>query len=151
MNCERRFGAIRWIAALLTVGVVLLVDAGESRAEFIVILDDRTAFEALLTVRSNSTTIDTDGRFAPDPATGTVDSLTRSGTIGGESYRYQVSDVDFSNTPNGRISSGTIGDDIDDVDRVSVEVADREMGVRLVEEFVPLAGLRAHSWVREWG
>lgn len=121
MNSESVAAGIGWLRHCLFAGAVLVGHNCVCRAEFIVILDDRSAFEALLTVRSSSTVIDTEGRFAPDPGTETIDGVTRAGTIGGETYRYRATDVDFSNSPTGRISPGNIGDDIHDLDRVSIE------------------------------
>jgi hypothetical protein len=63
--------------------LLLLLISAETQASFIVVLDDRAAFELLLTVSPASTVIDSAGNFAGDPVAGTVDFVQRSGSLHG--------------------------------------------------------------------
>lgn len=85
-------------------------------------IDDRAGFNASFTSNTSSSIIDSNGAFAADPATGSgLPSVTRSGTVGGQSLGYTIYDVDFSNSPDGTIQPGSIGGDIDQLDNLNVE------------------------------
>ena len=82
----------------------------------------RTDFENSLNTNSLSTIIDDGTNFGAAPATGSVASVPRSGTIGGKSFTYTIYDIDFSDSPNGSLTPGSVGGDIDDLDNVTVEI-----------------------------
>ena len=82
----------------------------------------RTDFENSLNTNSSSTVIDDGTNFGAAPATGSVASVPRSGNIGGNSFTYTIYDIDFSDSPNGSLTPGSVGGDIDDLDNVTVEI-----------------------------
>lgn len=82
----------------------------------------RTAFNALLTTDPTSSVVDTSNAFAADPSAATgLASLSRSGTIGGQSYGYTAYDMGYSNSPTGSLKPGTAGGDIDNLSTINVE------------------------------
>jgi len=96
--------------------------AGPARADpYLVFHDDRAAFESALSGRSESTVVDSDGAFAPDPTLGSVPFVTRSGTIAGESFSYAIYDLQFANAPTGFIQPGVVGDDVGALSGIIVE------------------------------
>jgi hypothetical protein len=106
---------------LTLVPVALLSAAATARADaFLVFQDDRAAFDGALG-GGTSTVIDSDGAFAPDPALGSAPSVTRTGTIAGESFSYTAYDLQFSNTPTGAIAPGVVGDDVGALSSLTVE------------------------------
>jgi hypothetical protein len=97
--------------------------ASAARADsYIVFRDDRAGFEASLSVDPLSTVIDTGGAFASNPTSGTgLASVTRSGSIAGQSFTWVGYDINFSNTPTGTITPGTAGGDIASTTPVDIE------------------------------
>lgn len=87
-----------------------------------IFIDDRALFDMSLTENVGETIIDSNNNFAPDSpiATGQA-SVTRSGTIGGDSYTYLIYDIDFSNSPVGSLTPGSVGGDINDLDIINTE------------------------------
>ena len=82
----------------------------------------RAEFVDSFTTNSSSTVIDDGTNFGAAPATGTVPSVTRNGTVNGESFTYTLYDIDFSNSPTGVINPGNVGGDIAGLDNVTVEI-----------------------------
>jgi hypothetical protein len=103
--------------------VVVLAIASAARADgFLMFLDDRPGFQASLDVNPLSTVVDSGGAFAPNPAAATnLASVTRSGTIGGQTFTWVGYDINFSNTPTGHVTPGTVGGDIASATPVDVE------------------------------
>jgi hypothetical protein len=107
---------------LLLPCLLLVAAASSARADsFLVFQDDRAAFEGALTIRSDSTIVDSDGAFAPDPATGSASRVTRTGTVAGDAFAYAVYDLQLSNTPTGRITPGVVGDDVGALSSIAAE------------------------------
>ncbi len=83
---------------------------------------DRADFNGRFTSNVSSTVIDSDGAFAADPAPAkNLPSVIRKGTVGGQSLSYTLYDVDFSDSPDGTITPGSAGGDIDELDNLNVE------------------------------
>lgn len=77
--------------------------------------DNRAGFDASL--NSNATIVDSDSLFAADPSVGTgLSSVVRSGNIGGDTYGYEVFDVNF-----GAGSTGQLTDDILSLSGLNIE------------------------------
>ena len=86
-------------------------------------LNNRADFEIALATSGLSMVIDSDGDFAPDPVDViAVENLTRIGTLGGETFVYTVYDINFSDTPDGTITPGMAGGDIDSLSNLDVEL-----------------------------
>jgi hypothetical protein len=111
---------IRALALPLLVAAL----AASARADsYLVFQDDRPGFQASLDLNPASTVIDSGGAFAPNPAAAVnLASVTRSGAIGGQTYSWTAYDINFSNTPTGSISPGTVGGDIASATPVDVEL-----------------------------
>jgi hypothetical protein len=103
--------------------VLALAPAASARADgFLVFQDDRPGFQASLDVNPLSTVIDSGGAFAPNPAAATnLASVTRTGTIGGQTYAWTGYDINFSNAPTGHVAPGVVGGDIASATPVDVE------------------------------
>ncbi len=103
--------------------VALCVFAPTARADgFLVFQDDRSGFQASLDVNPLSTVIDSGGAFAPTPAAAVnLASVTRSGTIAGQTFTWVGYDINFSNAPTGHITPGAAGGDIASTTPVDVE------------------------------
>ena len=91
----------------------------------------REEFENSLNTNSLSTVIDDGTNFGavpnsanfPDsPNFPSVASVPRSGTIDGKNFTYTIYDIDFSDSPNGSLTPGSIGGDIEDLDNVTIEI-----------------------------
>lgn len=91
---------------LLASGIAILTSLSAAPAQaFGLFVDNRTDFNNSLTSNSASTIIDSAGAFGADEAIATnLSSLTRSGTINGEAFSYDVFDINFSNSPTGSLS-----------------------------------------------
>ncbi|MBE9030367.1 PTPA-CTERM sorting domain-containing protein [filamentous cyanobacterium LEGE 11480] len=113
--------------AVLPLAVLgALWSASEAQA-LSLFVDDRAGFNASLTLNSASTVVDSGGAFAPDEAAGTsLPSVTRTGAIAGQSLTYSIYDIDFSNTPTGTITPGTVGGDIAELDNLKIESPARQ-------------------------
>ena len=81
----------------------------------------RTDFNNSFDLNTTSTVIDDGINFGAAPATGSVAQVERNGNINTESFSYKIYDIDFSDAPTGSISPGNIGNDIDDLDNITVE------------------------------
>ena len=82
----------------------------------------RNNFIGSLDINSSSTVIDNGTDFVNNtPAAGSTTSVVRSGDIGGSLFNYTIYDVDFSNSPTGKINPGFEGDDINQLDNITVE------------------------------
>jgi hypothetical protein len=91
-------------------------------ADYRVFIDDREGFETALKINPLSTIIDSGDMFAPDPAESTdLDLVHRSGLIGGQTYAYDLYDMDFASGSAGWVIPGAIGGDIFDLDYLDVE------------------------------
>jgi hypothetical protein len=77
---------------------------------------------ALILINTLSTVIDNGTHFGAAPATGSVANVSRSGTIGTQSFNYKIYDINFSDSPNGLITPGSSGNDINALDDVTVEI-----------------------------
>lgn len=87
--------------------------------------DTRTSFENSFDTNSSSSVIDDGtnagfGGIAP-AVNSSVPSVMRTGTLDGSSFDYTIYDIDFSTSPNGNITPGSIGDDINDLDNLNIE------------------------------
>jgi hypothetical protein len=107
----------------LAVSVLVLTSAASARADsYLVFQDDRAGFQASLDINPISTVIDTGGAFAPNPvAAAGLASVTRTGTIAGQSFSWTAYDVNFSNTPTGAVTPGSAGGDIASATPVDLE------------------------------
>ena len=103
---------------LLSSGIALITSIAASPAQaFSLFIDNRTDFNNSFTSNSTSTIVDSGGAFGADEAIATnLSSLTRSGTINGEAFSYDVFDVNFSNSP-----TGTLSDDILSTSGLNIE------------------------------
>ena len=83
----------------------------------------RTDFTNAFDTNTSSTVIDDGTSFDAAPATGSVPSVTRTGTIGVESFSYTIYDVDFNTSPTGSITPGSDNpiNDILELDNIVVE------------------------------
>ena len=113
---------------LLGVFVIAgIVSVSPSVLAFNVVFGDRdtentrSEFISGLNTNSSSTIIDDGTNFGAAPATGSVPSVTRNGTIDNKNFTYTIYDIDFSTSPTGSISPGNAGGDISELDNVSVE------------------------------
>lgn len=110
------------IRALVALCVVALLAAAARADSYTVFRDDRAGFEASLDIDPLSTVIDTGGAFAANPTAATgLASVTRSGSIAGQSFTWVGYDINFSNTPNGTITPGTAGGDIASTTPLDIE------------------------------
>jgi hypothetical protein len=110
---------IRVLAASLAVAVLAVAARADS---YLVFQDDRPGFLASLDVNPASTVVDSGGAFAPNPAAAAnLASVTRSGTIGGQPFSYTAYDINFSNTPTGTLTPGSVGGDIASATPVDTE------------------------------
>lgn len=107
----------------LAVPLLVLASAAAARADsYLVFQDDRAGFQASLDVNPASTVIDTGGAFAANPvAAAGLASVTRTGTIAGQSFSWTAYDVNFSNTPTGTVAPGTVGGDVASATPVDLE------------------------------
>jgi hypothetical protein len=107
---------------LLVCCAVAVLASAASADSFLVFTDDRSGFEGSLDVDPLSTVIDTGGAFAANPTSGAgLASVTRSGSIAGQSFTWVGYDINFSNTPTGSITPGSAGGDIASTTPVDVE------------------------------
>ena len=87
--------------------------------------DARTNFENIFDTNSSSSVIDdgtVTGFGGTAPAISDSEALvTRTGNLDGSSFSYTIHDIDFSNSPNGNITPGSVGDDINDLDNLRIE------------------------------
>jgi len=88
----------------------------------------RTDFINSFDTNTSSTVIDDGTNFGIAPNTGSVASVNRTGTIGTESFNYTIYDVDFSDSPNGLITPGSAGDDIYELDNITVDIPAGQQG-----------------------
>ena len=121
-------------------GIIVFLDAISSPAlAFNVFLGDtnpndaRTSFEESFDTNSSSSVIDDGtsagfGGIAP-AVNSSVPSVIRTGTLDGSSFDYTIYDIDFSTSPNGNITPGAIGDDINDLDNLNIEQKAEQDGV----------------------
>ena len=87
-----------------------------------IIVGQRTQFERALAAAGLESQIDTENRFASDPAVArSVEVVSRRGLMAGEPLAYDVYDVDFSNEPEGFFSVGVAGGDVVGWGRLAVE------------------------------
>lgn len=113
------------LSVFVTVGIL---SVSPSASAFNVVFGNRdtenvrTEFNNSLGANSLSTVIDngTDFGAAPEKEK-SLSEVTRSGTIGEKSFSYTIYDIDFSDSPNGLITPGNVGGDIDDLDNLNVE------------------------------
>jgi hypothetical protein len=111
---------------LICAVIIFVIPAGATAGTFI---DDRVTFDASLTENPGESVIDSNNNFAADPAIATgLASVTRSGNIGSDSYSYVIYDIDFSNTPTGTLTPGSVGGDINDLDNINIEQPARQGG-----------------------
>ena len=90
---------------------------------------DRAEFTDSLNRNTNSTIIDDNNNFAPDPANaGGLAVINRSGTIGTTPFAYDIYDIDFSNSPTGIIMPGIQGNDINQLNNIDIESPVRQGG-----------------------
>lgn len=93
-----------------------------TEAHALTFIDDRVGFNASFTTNAGSSIIDSNGAFAADPSSASgLASITRTGTVGGQALSYTIYDIDFSNSPNGSITPGSTGGDIDQLDNLNLE------------------------------
>ena len=83
----------------------------------------RTDFIDSFDTNISSTVIDDGMNFGAAPATGSVASVDRTGTIGAESFSYTIYDIDFNTAPTGSITPGIDNpiNDILELDNITVE------------------------------
>jgi hypothetical protein len=108
------------LLALLVPLVATVLRPLPARADaYLVFQDDEDAFLAALTMRGDSTVVDSGGAFAPDPAAAAgVASVTRTGTIGTDAFSFTVQDVNASAAPTGRLG---VGQDVASTSTLAVE------------------------------
>lgn len=110
------------LVRLRRAAAIAALVAGASPAfagSYLVFQDDQSGFTAALTRDATSTVTDTGGAFAPDPSAATgVASVTRTGTILGQTFTFSVEDVNFSNTPTGTLA---VGQDVASTSTLAVE------------------------------
>jgi len=91
-------------------------------AHALTFIGDRAGFNASFTHNAGASIVDSNGAFAPNPATAKkLASVARTGMVGGQSLSYRIYDVDFSNSPDGTIAPGSVGGDIDELDNLDIE------------------------------
>lgn len=99
-----------------------LASVRDRARSFQVFVDDRAGFDAAVQASGQSSVVDSGGTFAPDPAAATgLAVVSRSGTLAGEDYAYDVRDADFSNAPPGTLTPGVVGGDVADTDTLAAE------------------------------
>ena len=110
------------LGVVVTTGILTIAP---SALAFSVVFGDRNTARAdfidSLNTNSLSTVVDDGTNFGVVPAEGSVFSVSRNGTINGENFAYTIYDIDFSTSPTGVINPGIEGNDIDELDNVSVE------------------------------
>jgi hypothetical protein len=112
----------RVLAASVAAAALGALAAAARADSYVVFQDDRAGFQASLDINPASTVIDTGGAFAANPtAAVNLASVTRTGTIGGQTFSWTGWDINFSNTPTGTITPGTPGGDIASATPVDVE------------------------------
>ena len=112
------------------IATVSLLSISPSVLAFSVVFGDRdttnvrSGFTNSLNVNSLSTVVDNGTNFgtAPTPIETNLNSVTRSGEVNGQNFNYTIYDIDFSDTPNGIITPGIAGNDIDDLDVLQIEI-----------------------------
>ena len=82
----------------------------------------RTDFNNAFNTNTASTVIDDGTSFGVAPVIGSVAKVERNGNIGTKSFSYKIYDINFSNAPTGSISPGSVGDDISELDNITVEI-----------------------------
>ena len=127
---------MRLLLLLALVATPLLGLTATARADaFLVFQDDRAAFDGVLSGYGGSTVVDSDGAFGADPTLGSAASVTRTGSVAGETFSYTAYDLQFSNTPTGSITPGVVGDDVGALSSLIVESPAAQSG-----------GVGAGSW-----
>ena len=110
------------LTSLALALTMLLGFSAPARADaFLVFQDDRAAFDGVLAGNGGSTVVDTGGAFSADPTLGSTASVSRTGSVGGETFAYTAYDLQFSKTPTGAITPGVIGDDVGALSGLLVE------------------------------
>lgn len=107
----------------LAVPILVLALAAVARADsYLFFQDDRAGFQASLDINPISTVIDTGGAFAANPvAAAGLASVTRTGTIAGQSFSWTAYDINFSNAPTGTVTPGSVGGDVASATPVDLE------------------------------
>ena len=90
---------------------------------------------ALRSAGFNWIRLDLAGAFAANPSTGSAASITRTGTIAGETFSYTAYDLQFSSTPTNTITPGVVGGDVGALSNLTVESPAAQSG-----------GVGAGSW-----
>lgn len=112
------------LKAIVTVNILSI---SSSASAFSIVFGNRdtdnvrTNFINSFNTNTLSTVIDNGTLFGTAPAIGNVASVNRSGTIGTKSFNYKIYDINFSDSPNGLITPGSAGNDIDQLDQITVE------------------------------
>jgi hypothetical protein len=113
---------VRSVLAALVLAA-LLRSAPAFAGPYLVFQDDRAGFNAALQEGPLTTVVDSSGAFAPNPAAAAgVASLSRTGTTSGQTFSYSVYDVNYSNTPTGRVTPGAAGGDVSSGSTLNVEL-----------------------------
>jgi hypothetical protein len=119
---------------ILSCGLtVTAIAAGASSVHaFSLFIDNRSGFNTSLNQNARSTVVDNGTSSfgsAPSKATGLV-NVTRTGLINGSTFSYAIYDVNFSETPNGKLIPGVAGGDISSPSTLRIETPINQEGAK---------------------